>query len=74
MSSAYGDGVNLDYRVLDEILYIISKSDVSIMRFIALLVDRYSDRPLLLRQFPHPPNRNNKIMDLGENYSTPYFN
>ena len=61
--------------MLDRILYVVEKSDASIITiicFITLLINRYNDCLLpLLRKFLLIPNRIYKFMDLTSNCSTP---
>jgi len=61
--------------MLDGILYVVEKSDASIITiicFITLLINRYNDRLLpLLREFLLIPSRIYKFMDFTSNCSTP---
>jgi len=61
--------------MLDKILYVVGKSDTSIITsivFITILIYKYNDQPLpLLKQFLLILKRINKFMDLRANCSTP---
>ena len=70
--SAYG--VNFGSRMLHKMLYVYS-SIITIVCFITVLINRYSDRNFpLLRQLLLIPSGINKFKDLKVNYPVPYFN